>query len=153
MTGNISGRARKTLSFSTLLRELLRIVVLFRHGSREYIPIAIRRFPTPSPYTNSIVARGLTDYSRARVILEMAALVLLTNQALGNTRYRIPWQKWNSVKYVAKSYLDDEGCAFDCGPNAIPDYQNCICIYVGDTSPILVDILGDGFDYGWRGWN
>jgi len=34
----------------------------------------------------------------------------------------------------------------DCGPYAIPDYQNGICFYVGDTSPILIDITGDGFD-------
>jgi hypothetical protein len=34
----------------------------------------------------------------------------------------------------------------DCGPYAIPDYQNGICLYVGDTSPILIDISGNGFD-------
>ena len=34
----------------------------------------------------------------------------------------------------------------NCGPYAIPDYQNGICFYVGDQSPILIDILGDGFD-------
>jgi hypothetical protein len=34
----------------------------------------------------------------------------------------------------------------DCGPYAIPDYQNGICFYVGDTSPILIDNLGDGFE-------
>lgn len=39
-----------------------------------------------------------------------------------------------------------EGCQLNCGPYAIPDYQNCICFYVGDSSPILVDILGNGFD-------
>jgi len=38
------------------------------------------------------------------------------------------------------------GCALDCGDYAIPDYQNCMCFYVGDTSPILVDTLGNGFD-------
>ena len=37
-------------------------------------------------------------------------------------------------------------CQLDCGPYAIPDYQNCICFYVGDTSPILIDISGNGFD-------
>ena len=34
----------------------------------------------------------------------------------------------------------------DCGAYAIPDYQNCICFWVGDQSPILIDILGDGFN-------
>jgi hypothetical protein len=41
---------------------------------------------------------------------------------------------------------EGEGCELDCGPYAIPDYQNCICFWVGDTSPILIDISGDGFD-------
>lgn len=39
-----------------------------------------------------------------------------------------------------------EGCQLDCGPYAIPDYQNCICFSVGDQSPIVIDILGDGFN-------
>src|SRR5437016_4798492 len=30
-----------------------------------------------------------------------------------------------------------EGCQLNCGPDSIPDYQNCICWYVGDQSPIL----------------
>jgi hypothetical protein len=34
----------------------------------------------------------------------------------------------------------------NCGPYAIPDYQNCICFYVGDESPILIDISGNGFE-------
>lgn len=38
-----------------------------------------------------------------------------------------------------------EECELDCGPYAIPDYQNCICWYVGDQSPILVDVEGSGF--------
>ncbi len=37
-------------------------------------------------------------------------------------------------------------CELDCGAYSIPDYQNCICFYVGDPSPILIDITGDGFD-------
>ena len=38
------------------------------------------------------------------------------------------------------------GCNLDCGAYAIPDYQNCICFWVGDQSPIVIDILGDGFN-------
>ena len=38
------------------------------------------------------------------------------------------------------------GCVLDCGDYAIPDYQNCICFYVGDQSPVLVDVWGNGFD-------
>jgi hypothetical protein len=37
-------------------------------------------------------------------------------------------------------------CQLNCGPYAIPDYQNCICFYVGDESPILIDISGNGFE-------
>ena len=36
-------------------------------------------------------------------------------------------------------------CDIDCGDYAIPDYQNCICFYVGDHSPILIDVSGNGF--------
>ena len=36
-------------------------------------------------------------------------------------------------------------CELDCGEYAIPDYQNCICFWVG-PSPIVIDVSGNGFD-------
>lgn len=48
--------------------------------------------------------------------------------------------------YATPTSTPPSECELDCGDHAIPDYQNCICFYVGDTSPILIDISGDGFD-------
>ena len=49
-------------------------------------------------------------------------------------------------KYPPPSPPPSPECQLNCGPYAIPDYQNCICFYVGDESPILVDISGNGFE-------
>ena len=43
------------------------------------------------------------------------------------------------------SQTDPRESELDCSPYAIPDYQNGTCFYVGNTSPILVDVSGDGF--------
>lgn len=38
-----------------------------------------------------------------------------------------------------------EECQLECDDWSIPDYQNCICFWVG-WSPILIDVSGNGFD-------
>ena len=64
----------------------------------------------------------------------------------GTLTFREPMNSGTCVKPTPESELD-------CGPYAIPDYQSGICFYVGDTSPMLVDVSGDGFKLsdGWGG--